>query len=73
MKPTELEVMSQLKTKGYNHVVQFEENDKPFGEPLAFKNVSDISEFMKTYPNMKQIWYRSINDHITILQRRHHA
>ena len=39
--------IDQLIEKGYKYVVLFKEKGKRFGDPLAFKEVKDISDFMR--------------------------
>ena len=62
--------IEKLMEKGYKYVVQFKENDKLFGDPLAFKTTHDISSFMWSYPNMKMLWTRRLRDHFDILTDR---
>jgi len=49
-----------LMDKGYKYSVQFEEDGKLFGEPLAFKRVEDISSFMWTNANLKMVWQKEL-------------
>jgi len=62
-----------LINKGYKYVVLFKEGDVRYGDPLAFKEVKDISDFMQKYPNMKMIWQRTIQDQYAILTDRPHS
>lgn len=65
--------VESLIAKGYQFCVQYSEGGKPYGEPLCFKTVDDISSFMRTYPNMKIIWQRKLTDHLEILTDRPHT
>lgn len=62
--------IEQLIEKGYKYVVYFKENEKPYGDPLAFKTTQDIASFMRTYPHMKMVWTRTLKDHFEILTDR---
>lgn len=54
-----LDVPEALIEKGYKYVIQFEEDGKEFGSPLAFKEESHISSFMWENQKMKMKWLHS--------------
>jgi hypothetical protein len=46
--------------KGYKYVIQFQEDEKNFGSPMVFKEVSHISSFMWENQKMKMKWVQPI-------------
>jgi hypothetical protein len=58
--PAFIEHLEAFKAQGYTVVIQFEEDGKPFGEPLAFKTHKDVSSFMWDNPKMKMVWHKKI-------------
>ena len=59
-----------LKENGYTYIIQFENGGDLFGDPIAFKSSTDIGPFMREYPYLKQVWTRTLDDHIEILTDR---
>jgi hypothetical protein len=61
VKPPEVIEHAELfKSKGYTTAIQFEENGKPFGEPLMFKTATAVSDFMWNNPKMKMTWHKNL-------------
>jgi hypothetical protein len=62
----------RLKKLGYKYIVQFKntKTGKLFGEPLAFKSSNDVGPFMRTNPELKMVWTRTIEDQLEILTDR---
>jgi len=58
--PASIEHLEAFKALGYIVVIQFEEDGKPFGEPLAFKTHQRVSSFMWDNPKMKMVWHKKI-------------
>jgi hypothetical protein len=58
--PEVIEHLEDFKVLGYTVVIQFEEDGKPFGEPLAFKTHKQVSSFMWDNPKMKMVWHKKI-------------
>lgn len=58
--PEEILFLDKMKAKGYTIGVQFNEDGKPFGEPLAFKTPKDLSSFMWENSKLKMTWMRKL-------------
>ena len=61
----EKKVAQGMMAKGYNYVVQITTVDGDFGEPLYFKNSSEVGPFLRTFPdyqNAKAKWSISLKD-----------
>jgi hypothetical protein len=56
--------IKSLIEKGYKYIIQFKENNKLFGEPICFKEVNDVGPFMRSYPNLSQVWNKSIIEYL---------
>lgn len=65
--------VENLIKKGYEFCVLFMKDGKPYGDPLCFKTVNDISQFMRSMPDLKMIWQRKLTDHFEILTDRPHS
>jgi hypothetical protein len=52
--------LEAFKAKEYTIAIQFQENDKLFGEPLFFKTPKQVSSFMWDHPNIKMVWVKNI-------------
>jgi hypothetical protein len=58
--PAVIEHLETFKAKEYTIAIQFQENDKLFGEPLFFKTPKQVSSFMWDHPNMRMVWVKNI-------------
>lgn len=52
--------LDRFKAKGYKLMIQFIEDGINFGEPIAFKNSTQVEIFMSDYPRMKIAWQTDI-------------